>query len=519
MDERNKKNDIVYQRKMEIDEEFNRRHQEIKNDFLNKRRNIMSFNAISLGGDKDIQMKNEIVDVNLIVGALNYLSMAQSEMKPDKASILKNLKIIRKELTKQEVTKEIIDTLIKTFPGIIVMLSVHLLDFKNSEIQFETIWILNNFSIYCYKYNMQMHFFTIGEILMQFFQMEKQFSNNGVKNLIYEKVFCLIGNLVFIDEKTLTFYLQNNILVYLFQNMNSSVSSLRCVCLCTLNKIYSSISKNQNLNNYISIYIDKNAISYYKFILTRVDGKNHLEEVYEFYTLINSIIKTHPEIASFLFFAADEKEITKRIKNILSISMVSYLIQPCVRLLSNLIVISNTQIIRDIVCNCIINDLALVSFINNTLNSSVYNEKTIPLLKDILLFVFNLSCMIPTQINNLYHEGIISLCKNDQYMQYIDITKLVLNIYYRMFVESGTNFNNSDIFIVNRILDSYKNYFSDINLLLISADVLFVYMKKVSKYQNEIIENGMRTIQNKNDVTVNDVYAILIELEKIIRLN
>ena len=141
---------------------------------------------------------------------------------------------------------------------------------------------------------MQIHFFTIGEILMQFFQMEKQFSNNGVKNLIYEKVFCLIGNLVFIDEKTLTFYLQNNILVYLFQNMNSSVSSLRCVCLCTLNKILTSISKNHNLNNYISIYIDKNAISYYKFILTRVDGKNHLEEVYEFYTLINSIIKTHP---------------------------------------------------------------------------------------------------------------------------------------------------------------------------------------------------------------------------------
>ena len=75
------------------------------------------------------------------------------------------------------------------------------------------------------------------------------------------------------------------------------------------------------------------------------------------------------------------------------------------------------------------------------------------------------------------------------------------------------------IYIVNRILDSYKNYFNDINLLLISADVLFVYMKKVSKYQNEIIENGMRTIQNKNDVTNNEVYAILIELEKIIRLN
>ena len=127
--------------------------------------------------------------------------------------------------------------------------------------------------------------------------------------------------------------------------------------------------------------------------------------------------------------------------------------------------------------------------------------------------------MIPTQINNLYHEGIISLCKIDQYMQYIDITKLVLNIFYRMFVENGSNFNNSDIYIVNRILDSYKNYFSDINLLLISADVLFVYMKKVSKYQNEIIENGMRTIQNKNDVTNNEIYAILIELEKIIRLN
>ena len=127
--------------------------------------------------------------------------------------------------------------------------------------------------------------------------------------------------------------------------------------------------------------------------------------------------------------------------------------------------------------------------------------------------------MIPTQINNLYHEGIISLCKIDQYMQYIDITKLVLNIFYRMFVENGSNFNNSDIYIVNRILDSYKNYFNDINLLLISADVLFVYMKKVSKYQNEIIENGMRTIQNKNDVTNNEIYAILIELEKIIRLN
>ena len=513
MEERFKNSYDLSQRKMEIDDENYKRHKKNTNNKILKYRNNQC--EINSNNDKDVSMTNSIVDVNLLLSSLNYL-LSTNNNKNDKFLILKYLKNVRKELAKQEIYKEVINIIIQKFQNIIEIFSMFILDFKNSEIQFETIWILNNLSIYCYKYNLELHFFQIAQILIQILQFEKNFSNNGVKNLIFEKLFCFIGNLVFMDEKTLMFFLDNNIISYLFQNLNSSVCSLRCVCLCSLNKIYSEIIKKQNFQKFITLYIDKNAMFYYKFILSRLEIKRNFDEIYEFYWLINSIIKTHPEIATYLFFVDHEKEIIKKFNNLVSITLVNILIQPCIRLISNLLVLSNNQIIRDNLCQALLSNVPLVSFISNLLISPI-NKNEMSIYKDVLLLLFNLSCFVPAQIKQIFYDSIITMLSNNGNFQDLEIFKLSLNIFYRIFIENGKIFDDKNKIIIQILLSQLQYHINDINILLIITDLLYLFVKNVNHINNNTIDNAIKVIESKEgNMDINEIIGIIKEISELI---
>lgn len=513
MEERFKNSNGLSQRKMEIEEENYKRHKKSTYDKIFRYRNNQY--ETNSNNDKDVPMTSSIIDVNLLLSSLNYL-LSTSNNKNDKFLILKYLKNVRKELAKQDISKEVINIILQKFQNIIEILSVFILDFKNSEIQFETIWILNNLSIYCYKYNLEIHFFQIAQILIQILQFEKNFSNNGVKNLIFEKLFCFIGNLVFMDEKTLKFFLEHNIIFYLFQNLNSSVCSLRCVCLCSLNKIYSEITKKQDYQNFINLYIDKNAMFYYKFILSRLEIKRNFDEIYEFYWLLNSIIKTHPEIATYLFFVEHEKEIIKKFNNLLSITLVNILIQPCIRLISNLLVVSNNQIIRDHLCQSLLTNVPLVSFINNLLISTI-NQNDVDIYKDVLLLLFNLTCFVPSQVKLIFYDSIIKMLSKSETFQDLEIAKLSLNIFYRIFIENGKIFDEKYKIIIQLLLSQFQCLINDINVLLIITDFLYFFIKNVNHINNNTIDNAIKEIESKDgNVDINEIIGLIKEISKLI---
>ena len=142
--------DIFSDRKFQMESDFAKRDSTWKQNIILNHRNIPTPYQ-----DQDIQMKDDQINLNLLHTNINLLNNAQNI---DKLSILSYLKTIRKELSKNKITKPIIESILNFHLDIINLFSKHLLDFKNSEIQLETIWILNNLSIYFYKYSLYLQF-------------------------------------------------------------------------------------------------------------------------------------------------------------------------------------------------------------------------------------------------------------------------------------------------------------------------------------------------------------------------
>ena len=236
---RNINQDLQKIKKMEIEEEYNKRHKQFISERINNQRNL---NLFSISDNKnenneDIQMNNSIVDINLINETLQNLLYLNNKL--DKNYILTQLKTLRKELSKNSISKNDINNILNKFPNIIGGLSNYALDFKNSEIQFETIWVLNNLSIFCYNFNLNFQFNHINQLLIQILKLEKNFTQSGTRNLIFEKVFQFMGKLMFMNDICFNYFIDNDIINILFNSLNSSVRSLRIICLWNLNQIFS----------------------------------------------------------------------------------------------------------------------------------------------------------------------------------------------------------------------------------------------------------------------------------------
>ena len=297
---KNYKHDLQKEKKMEIEEEFNKRHQIYTSERINKKRNLNDY-SLKEKDNEDTQMQNSITDLNIIFESLQNLFFSNNIN--DKNYILNQMKKLRKELSKNSASENDIINIIKKYPNLIGALSNYLLDFKNSELQFETIWVLNNLSIYSFNYHLDFQFNQINQFLIQILKDEKKFSNFGTRNLIFEKVFKFIGKLMFMNDITFNYFIQNNIINILFNCLNSSIRSLRIVCLWNLNQIFTKLIEN-NYENEIKIFNQKDSLLSYKFILSRIElnQNNSFDEIFEIYWLLNELFKKFPHSVNYIFF-------------------------------------------------------------------------------------------------------------------------------------------------------------------------------------------------------------------------
>ena len=509
------KHDLQKEKKMEIEEEYNKRHQIYTSERISKKRNLNEYSLIEKDNE-DTQMQNSITDLNIIFESLQNLFLSNNII--DKNYILNQMKKLRKELSKNSASENDIINIINKYPNLIGALSNYLLDFKNSELQFETIWVLNNLSIYSFNYHLDFQFNQINQFLIQILKNEKKFSSCGTRNLIFEKLFKFIGKLMFMNDNTFNYFIQNNIINILFNCLNSSVRSLRIVCLWNLNQILTKLIEN-NYENELKIFNQKDSLLSYKFILSRIElnQKNSFDEIFEIYWLLNELFKKFPNSVNYIFFF--DKDVLSKFDHILSYTLIEKLSQPCIRLLSNLIVLNNNSILRDNFINSVFSRKDLIQYIQLILNSD-FEKFDISIMKDILLLIFNIFSYSPKITGNVFYENIMKMINNYHILKITDneISKLLLLIYYKIFIENNNIIGQyEEQIIIPFILNNYQNHYNDLNSLLIILDILYFYIRGKGKNIDNQSEYLFKVIiEHNGNIEISNLQTSLLEFINLI---
>ena len=71
------KHDLQKEKKMEIEEEFNKRHQIYTSERINRKRNLNEYSLIEKDNE-DTQMQNSITDLNIIFESLQNLFLSNN---------------------------------------------------------------------------------------------------------------------------------------------------------------------------------------------------------------------------------------------------------------------------------------------------------------------------------------------------------------------------------------------------------------------------------------------------------
>jgi hypothetical protein len=381
------------------------------------------------------------LNIDVVQSALVYINMKNYG---DKNLLKSHLKALRRELSKVNITKEL---LLQIFRGgnFLISLINFLFDFKNSEVQLETLWILNNLCIHCQEVGFKEYFFQIHSFLTDFMLLsEKNFSNNGVKNLILEKFFSLIGNLILNDENVFHHYLSFNILYFLISNLNSSVRSFRAICLWTLNNILT--DEHYYSNNYIAkseenkkiifenIANNKTTLSYLKNLFVRLDPCKNFEESYEFLWFLNYFVKfSFSDFCVFLFTNTNEKITeTKNFKILINLLFVDKLQEPVIRILGNLLVHDGDYVsqYKSDIALALLRNNDFVYFISNILKNLEFEY----IVRDALWLIKNLLFYDGAAVVNTFFSS---------------VGKRLLSI---------TNYNNNDEILKNSLIIIYHYY-------------------------------------------------------------
>ena len=117
----------------------------------------------------------------------SYYYIISKQMIEDKNKTKHYLKVFRREITKISISTDVINSLIHNKKEFFEVLSLNLFDFKNSEIQLESLWIMNNLST-MQNESIRNELINISTYLIQFLNEGKNINNSGAKNMVLEKV-------------------------------------------------------------------------------------------------------------------------------------------------------------------------------------------------------------------------------------------------------------------------------------------------------------------------------------------
>ena len=464
----------------------------------------------------------------------NIFNIKNHNFEEIKTILLKNLKIIRKELSRENLPistiKKILDTNIQNFIEALIE------SFKNDtddNIQLESLWIINNLLFFISKYNDNFIFDTnkICNLIINY--LIKIQKNETPKYIIIEIILRIFGNLININNNIINSLINNKIIDSIINYINNPVSSFRTTCLWLLNKINFIVKKN-NLTNYVKYFINKNAITNYNFIYTRIKKHIIIDEISEFFWLICELAKDDPTILIPIFFSNinDIYNFTNfnQIKNefalnnfsfILNNSLTNKMSQISMRLISNLLVVCNNELKNEYLLNKFIemffDQKSVILFINDVLNSPK-NKYDIPLVKDVILLIFNLICLSPTKSSIYFKKGIVNLISDRDYQVNREVMKILYMTFYRILICSFYAFEPNDEKVIRACLSTFKRFKEEENILIIYIDTLYFYLKASRTNIDNDIENELQLFRNEVNPSIEKYQNIFLKMANIVKM-
>ena len=537
--------------KMELEKNHILRHSKNIRNFIFSRRNIdSSFN----NNNKNIIGNNnleEVLNTNLInnnISQVIYLferihqnktiSLNKNQINEIKSLLLNLLIQIRKELSKENISliqaKNIFDSPnTKIFSELLIN---PMNDTCDPFIQLESLWIINNLMFLVAKFKDLISFdvFGLTKMLIEYLiNIYKNQKNDGVKYTLEEKILRIFGNLLFINNNILKLFIDYEIISFIIESLNSPIPSFRNVCLWIMNKILLIMKKTGN-NNIISLFTSKIAISNYKFIISRIQNQNSLDEISELFWIFNELVKYDSTILIPIFFTDINyttnncfmnlnKEYTiNKFQFILDNSFTNKLLQSSIRLISNLLVVCYKDIKDEDLLSKLVQNLfskqSIFQLLNNFMNSSK-DKFDISFVEDILLLIFNLINISPNNTISFFKNGISKLINNQEYINNKKIMKLLLFIYYKIMKNNSFYFEPNDEIVVKSCLFILEGFKDDNDILYILIDLFYFYLKACNYTIDENVENDLKIMINTNEnIPNNNLISLLIKLINIIKI-
>ena len=346
---------------------------------------------------------------------------------------------------------------------------------------------------------------------------------NQSKYSLLEKMHRILGNLLFINSKSIYSLINNNLITNIIECLIRPVSSFRKASLWLLNKILKALKENDDVNNYINLFINKYSIYNYNFIFLRINNIE-LDEISEFFWLMTELSKYDSTLLINIFFNGFQcknnyEKIIRNFEFILNNCMINNLAQISFRLISNLLVVcyndlNNEYLITKFVEN-FFEKKSVLYYINDILNSS-FNKYDIAFIKDVLLLIFNLLCISAIKTGIYFKKGIVNLISDKDYYNNKDIIKLLFMIFYKILITNSFYFEQNDENVIKVILILNGRFKSDENILIIFIDILYFYLKFTNTIINEELINEIEFIGGEKNTKIENYQNIFEKLSTII---
>lgn len=450
-----------------------------------------------------------------------------------KTILIDNLKKLREELSKENIPfSKIKNFLSNNIQNFIEALMELLKNNTDDNILLETLWIINNLIFFISKYN-DIVFFDENKICSLLINYLNKVQKKKPEYFIFEKIIRIFGNLIHLNNNLIITLFNNKVIESIVNNLNNPVSSFRVTCLWVLNKIIIILNKS-NSSNYINYFINKNAITNYKFIFTRIQNHIFLDEMSEFFWFICELAKNDSTILIPIFFEnmkdfnyltnynqIKRENALKNFDFILNNSLTKKMSQVSLRLISNLLVVCNNELKNEYLLNKFLDKFfekkTILLFLTDILNSPK-NKYDISLVKDALLLIFNLISFSPTKSHIFFKKGIINLISDRDYHVNKEVMRILYMAIYIILINSSNSFESNDEKVIRACLSVFKRFKEEENMLIIFIDILYSYLKaSKSIIYNTDIENELQLLKNENNTSIEQYQNMFIKLANIVK--
>ena len=436
-----------------------------------------------------------------------------------------NLISVRKEISRENLPLNKIKNILEHDIQLFIELLIELLEnISDDNLELEILWILNNLIYFAAKYNdISLDSIKISNQIAKYY-LTKVNNENEFKYSLFEKIYRIFGNLLFINNKSIYSLINNNIISNIIECLIRPVASFRLASLWILNKILIALKVNEEINNYINLFIDKYAIYNYNFIFERINNIS-LDEISEFFWFLCELSKYDSTVLIPIFFNGhnDFQKYEKILQNfefILNNSMTIKLSQISFRLISNLLVVCNNDLKNEYLLTKFIENFfekkSVILYINDILNSPV-NKYDTSLVKDALLLIFNLICISAIKTSIYFKKGIVNLISDRDYQVNKDIMKLLFIIFYQILIANIFSFEPNDEKVIKACLILLKYFKNDENILIIFIDILYLYLKSTNTHVDNELENELEFIKKEKNTPIENYQNLFEKLAIIVK--